>query len=79
MVLLELLVRLVLLVDMVVKQPILHLHLKVSLLLTSLVQPRNDLETSLLAQAHRLVMAHLVMVLPDKLQDQAMDQVDKIA
>lgn len=79
MVLLDLLVRPVLLVGMVAKQPILHLHLKISLLLTSPVQPHNDLETSLLVQVRRLDMAHLVMVLLDQIQDQAMVQVDKKA
>lgn len=79
MVLLGLLVRPVLLVDMVAKQSILHLHLKISLLLTSLVQPHNDLETSLLVQVHHLDMVYLVMVLLGQIQDQVMVQVDKKA
>lgn len=79
MVLLDLLVHPVLLVDMVAKQPILHLHPKISLLLTSLVQLHNDLETFLLVLVHRLAMAHLVMVLLDRSRDQVMVQVDQKA
>jgi hypothetical protein len=79
LVLLDLLVHPVLLVDMVAKQPILHLHPKISLLLISLVQPHNDQEVSLLVLVHRLVMALLAMVLLDQTRDQAMAQVDKKA
>lgn len=61
---------------MVVKQFTLHLHHKILLLPIFPVQLYNGPVTFLLEQAHRLVMAQLVMVLLYR-TDQAMAQMDK--
>lgn len=74
---LDLPVHLVILVDTVAKLLTLHLHLKISLLLISLVPLLNDLVISLLDQVHLLVMDPQTIVLLDRTKDQVMDQVDK--